>query len=186
MAWQSKPIYVGSHIWLAQIGAAFLSPAAGVVSQMGQWPDPADPGWPNWAMGVVESLDVDPKMASSEIILAPTPGAVQALDEISPYAVPEISFTCLYTDALAEQLAYNTQPLANGMNEQFAPNGGGGPGVLGIIKCQKYDQNNNLLINWQSWAFIKLKSALKHAPKTMTKPEYTATLLYSPNNYGTI
>lgn len=186
MSWLSKALYIGAHVWIAPDGAAFTSPSAGTISQNGAWPDVSEPNWANWAMGICESFDVDPKMAATEQILAPSPGAVQAIDEISPYAIPEASFTLLITDVLAVQLALNTQQLWGTATTQFNPNGGGAPGLKGIIKFQKYDHKNNLVLNWESWAFIKLKSPLKGAPKTMTKPEYTATLLYSANNTGAI
>ena len=186
MAWTSKPLFIGSHFWFAPIGAAFTSPGAGTVSQYGTWPNAAEVNWASWALGACESFDLDPKAATYEDILVPSPGAVQAVDSISPYVLPEISFTLLYTDVLAPQLALNTQQLWATATTQFNPNGGGAPGLLGILKAQKYDQNNNLILNWQSWVRIMLKSALKGAPKTMTKPDYMAKLLYSPNNTGSI
>lgn len=184
MAWTSKAIYIGTHFWFAPSGVAFTIPGAGTVSQNGTWPGQSDPNWAVWAMGYAESFEIDPKMASSEMILAPSPGTVQAVDEISPYAIPEISFTLLFTDSLAPQLALNTAQLWATANTVATPNAGGAPGIRGILKAQKYDQNSNLIINWSSWVFLKLKSALKGAPKTLTKPEYTATLLYSVNNIG--
>lgn len=186
MAWQSKAIFIGSHVWFVTLNAAYTSPNAGNVTQNGAWPDQNDPNWINWALGTIESAEIDPKPATGEEILAPTPGAVQAIDNIVPYALPEFAFTTLLTDALAIQLAYNTQQLTNAMSTTFAPNGGGGYGARGILKVQKYDHNNNLIMNWQSWVFLGLKSGLKAAPKTMTKPEYMAKLLYSPNNVGTV
>jgi hypothetical protein len=182
----TKSLFIGAHFWIAPLGAAFTSPSGGNITQNGTWPDVGEANWATWALGICESFDIDPKAATSEMILAPSPGAVQVIDEISPYATPEISFTLLQVDSLAFQLALNTQQLWATATTQFNPNGGGGPGLRGIIKAQKYDQQNNLILNYQSWAYIKLKSALKGAPKTMTKPEYTATLLYSPNNTGAI
>lgn len=184
MAWTSKPLFIGAHFWLVPDGAAITSPN-GVVSQNGLWPDNGQ-DWSAFALGACESFSLDPKNAASEQILVPSPGAVQAVDEISPFAIPEIQFTLLYTDVLAPQLALNTQALFTTGVTQFAPNAGGAPGVRGVLKAQKYDHKNNLILNWQSWVFVTLQSALKGAPKTMTKPEYKATLLYSPNNAGGI
>lgn len=186
MAWKQQALFIGAHFWLAPLGAAFTSPAAGVISQNGAWPDQAEENWANWALGACESIDIDPKMATEELILAPSPGAVQAIDVVAPYATPEVSFTLNQTDSLAIQLALNTQQIFASATTQFNPGGGGAPGVKGILKIQNYDQNNNLILNVQFWAFVKLKSALKGAPKTLTKPEYTATLIYSPNNTGSI
>jgi hypothetical protein len=186
MAWTQKPLFIGAHFWLIPVGSNFTSPAGGVVSQYGTWPDQNEPTWPSYALGACESFDLDPKIATAEDILAPSPGAVQAIDKISPYALPEVSFTLLQVDSLAIQLALNTAQLFGSANTQANPNGGGAPGVRGILKAQKYDHNNNLILNWQSWAFVQLKSALKGAPKTLTKPEYTASLLYSQNNVGTV
>lgn len=184
--WTQKSLFIGAHFWLFPVGSAFTSPGAGNLTQNGTWPDVNEPTWGNYALGACESYDIDPKLATSEIILAPSPGAVQPVNEIVPYSVPELSFTLLLVDALAVQLAFNTQQLFGSNQNQVNPNGSAGPGVQGILKCQNYDQNNNLILNVQSWAFVKLKSALKGAPKTMTKPEYTATLLYSPNNLLTV
>ena len=184
--WISKPLFVGAHFWFAPIGQAFTSPAAGNITQMGAWPDVGEANWTNWALGTCESFEIDPKPATGEVILTPLPGTVQATDKIIPYATPEVMFTLLYTDALAVQLALNTQKLFQTGVTQFNPNGGGSAGARGILKAQKYDQDNNLILNFQSWVIIELKSGLKGAPKTMTKPEYTATLLYSPNNTGSV
>ena len=185
--WIVKPIYVGSHFWFAPLNAAFTSPSAGVVTQSGTWPDVNEPNWNTaWALGICESAEIDPKPGTEEVILAPSPGAVQATDVVVPYAVPEIKFTTLTVDVLAPQLALNTQQMFATATTQFNPNGGGGPGIRGILKCQHYDQNNNLILNWQSWAFVKLSAALKFAPKSLTKPEYIATLLASVNNTGSI
>ena len=183
-----KSLYIGAHFWIAPLGAAFTSPVAANITQNGAWPDAAEPNWAKWAMGICESFEIDPKLATSEVILAPSPGRVQAVDEIIPYSVPEISFTLLQTDALAVQLALNTQVLANNIvgANPATPNGGGAPGIKAILKAEKYDQDNNLILNYQTWAFIKLKSALKGAPKTMTKPDFVATCLFSPNNLGQV
>ena len=187
MSWIVKPLYVGCHFWLAPLNAAFTSPGAGNVTQNGTWPDGAETQWAAaWTLGICETAEIDPKVGTEEIIMAPSPGAVQAQDVAVPYAIPEVKFTLLTVDVLAAQLALNTQQLFATATTQFNPNGGGGPGIRGILKCQKYDQNNNLILNWQSWAFIKLAAALKFAPKTLTKPEYVATLLSSNNNTGSI
>lgn len=180
------PRFIGSHIWIVPDGVAYTSPAPGTISQAGTWPDASEPNWANWAMGDVESCEIDPKLGPREEILSPSPGAVQATDVIVPYAVPQFKFTLLQIGPLAVQLALNTQALYAAVTTQFNPNGGGGPGVRGIIKAQKYDHNNNLILNWQSWAFIELSGSLKMAPKNMTKPEFIATLLYSVNNTGSI
>jgi hypothetical protein len=183
--WTSNSVFIGAHFWLAPVGAAYTSPApGGNISQGGTWPDVNEPNWANWALGACESFEIDPKLATGEVILAPMPGAAVAFDKVIPYAEPEVTFTLLITDVLAVQLALNTQKLFGTATTQFNPNGGGGPGQRGILKAQKYDQNNNLILNWQSWAFVELKTALKGAPKTMTKPEYVAKLLYSANNTG--
>ncbi len=185
--WATKALYIGAHFWFVPDATAITSPSAANVSQNGIWPDESEPNWGNWALGHCESFDIDPKAATAEDILVPSPGAVQAIDSISPYAIPEVSFTLLFTDVLAVQLALNTQKLFDAPGTtQFNPNGGGAPGMKGVLKAQKYDQDNNLILNWQSWVKIMLKSPLKGAPKTMTKPDYLAKLLYSPNNTGAI
>ncbi len=187
MAWTVKPMYVGAHYWFAPLNAAFTSPSAGVVSQNGTWPDVNEANWSAaWALGVCESTEIDPKYGTSEMILSPSPGQVQAIAEVIPYAIPEVKFTTLTVDVLAPELALNTQQLFATATTQFNPNGASGPGLQGILKCQKYSQDNVLILNWQSWAFVKLASALKFAPKALTKPEYVATLLSSPNNTGSI
>jgi hypothetical protein len=186
MAWTSKPLFIGAHFWLVPDGTAITSPSASNVSQNGVWPDADEPLWANYKLGACESFDLDPKYGTKEEILVPSPGAVQAVDVQIPYAIPEVKFICLFTDVLAPQLALNTQKLFTTGVTQFNPNGGGGPGVRGILKAQAYDQSNNLILNWQSWAFVQLSGSWKGAPKTMTKPEFVATLLYSDNNTGSI
>lgn len=187
MAWTTKPIFIGAHFWFVPDGTAYTSPGpGGNVSQGGTWPDANEPNWANWALGACESFDIDPKYGTKEEILVPSPGAVQAQDVIIPYAIPEVKFVLLQTDVLAVQLALNTQKLWATATTQFNPNGGGGPGAKGILKAQKYDHNNNLILNWSSWAFVQLSGSLKGAPKTMTRPEYVATLLYSANNTGAV
>jgi len=180
-------MFIGAHFWLAPDGAAFTSPSASTVSQDGEvWPDESEANWDTWALGIVESFSLDPKHGNKEVILSPSPGAVQARDVIIPYAIPELDFVLLQTGALAFQLALNTQELFANATTQFNPNAGGGPGIRGILHAQKYDHENNLVIDWRSWAFVELKGALKGAPKQMTKPEFVATLLYSDNNTGLI
>ena len=187
MAWTQKPLFIGAHFWLMPVGSNFTSPGAGgVVSQYGTWPDQNEPTWPTYALGNCESFDLDPKIATAEDILAPMPGAVQRVDVISPYALPEIQFTLNTVDSLGIQLALNTAQIFGSANTAANPNGGAAPGVKGILKIQNYDQNNNLILNIQSWVYVTLKSALKGAPKTLTKPEYMAALIYSPNNLGSV
>ena len=103
-----------------------------------------------------------------------------------PRDIPEMKFTCLQVGDLAYQLALNTQALFpdDATLQQFNPNGGGGPGVRGIMKVQQYDQNNNLIMNFQTWVFLQLSGGLKGGPKTMTKAEFMGTMLYSANNTG--
>jgi hypothetical protein len=177
-------MFVGAHFWFAPKGAAFTSPGAGNIAQEGTWPDEDEPNWDNWYLGIVEGFDLDPKYGPTEQILRPSPGAVQAIDEIVPFAIPEVSITLSQVPALAWQLALNLENIWATPSDSFTPNGGGGPGVRGILKSQKYDHENNLVLDYWSWAFMKLKGALKGAPKTMTKPEFVSTLLYSSNNAG--
>lgn len=184
MSWSTKPIFIGAHFWFAPLDAAFTSPAAGTVSQDGTWPDGAEPNWDDWYIGICESFEVDPKYGTAEEILVPSPGAVQARDVQIPYAIPQVKFTMLDTPVLAPQLALNTQQLFATATEQFNPNGGGGPGIRGILKAQNYDHHNTLILNYQSWAFLQLDGSFKGAPKTMTKPGFMATLLASDNNTG--
>lgn len=187
MAWTSNPIFIGAHFWFAPKGSAFTSPAPGTITQDGAWPDVGEPNWPNWALGTCESFEIDAKYGPQEQILAPSPGAVKARDVVIPFAIPEVKFTTLVTDSLAVQLALNTGPLwGNPAATVAIPNAGGGPGVRGIFKAQKYDQNNNLLLNYQTWGLIQLATPLKGAPKAMTKPEFMVTILDSANNTGAV
>ena len=184
--WTRNPIFIGAHFWLAPLGVSISSPSAVNISQNGVWPDADEPKWAtDFALGICESFEYDPKLATAEDILAPSPGRVQAIDKISPYALPEVAFTLTTVDVLAVELALNTARLFATANTSAIPNAGK-PGLRGILKAQKYDQNDNLILNWQSWVFITLKSGLKGAPKTLTKPEYAASLLYSPNNIGSV
>lgn len=186
----TRAMFIGSHFWFAPVGDAFTIPGAGVIAQTGanNWPGTADPNWANWALGICESMQIDPKLGPREEILSPTPGAVQAMDVEIPYAIPEVSFTLLQAGNLALQLGLNTEKLfgVTSVVTDFTPNGGGGPGARGILKAQKYDHKNVLLWTFASWVMIELKSPLKGAPKSMTKPEFMATLLYSDNNEGAI
>ncbi len=188
MAFTTKSIFIGCHLWLAPLGDAFTSPAPGVIAQLGaaNWPDSDETKWADWALGIVASFDVDPKYGPREEILAPSPGAVQAMDVLIPYAIPEIKFSLLQVSSLAPQLALNTERLFATANTVATPNGGAAPGIRGILKAQKYDQNNNLIWNWQSWAFVQLDGSLKGDPKSMTKPGFMGTLLYSDNNDGAV
>jgi hypothetical protein len=185
--WRSNPIFIGAHFWLAPNGAAFTSPGAGTISQNGAtWPDAGEPNWTNWALGVCESFDIDPKYASGEDILTPSPGTLTPTDHIIPFSQPEIAFTLAFADALAVQLALNTLAIFPTGPTVATPFGGGAPGVRGILKAQKYDQNNNLILNLTVWAFVMLKTALKGSGKAMTKPEYTAKILGAANNIGSV
>jgi len=58
--------------------------------------------------------------------------------------------------------------------------------MKGILKCQKYAQDNTLILNFSCWVYLKLKSGFKGALKTLTKPEYTATVLIANNNTGSV
>lgn len=179
-------MFIGAHFWVVPEGTAFTSPSAGTVAQNDGWPDEDEPLWPDWNVGIVANFEVDPKYGPREEILAPSPGAVQADNVVIPYAIPEVKFMLREVNALAIQLALNAQQLwANGA-ETFNPNGGGGPGMRCILKAQKYDHNNILVLNWSSWAFVQLQGALKGDPKQMTQPEFIGTLLYSDNNDGSI
>jgi hypothetical protein len=180
----TKSMFIGSHFWVAPIGAAFTSPAAGVIAQEGVWPDADEPLWDSWYLGIVGSSEVDPKYGPSEQILRPSPGTAQATKVLIPYAIPEVSITLLQNNRLVPQLALNTQQLWGTERTQFNPNGGGGPGLECILKAQKYDHENVRILNWMSWAFIQLKGTWKQDVKAMTKPEFMATLLYSSNNTG--
>jgi len=185
MAFTKQAAFIGAHFWFVPVGTAFTSPSAATVSQNGIWPDGAEPLWPNWKLGIIESFDLDPKYGPREEILEPSPGAVQATDIIIPYAIPEIKFTTLDISPLAIQLALNTPNLMSGLADAN-PNAGGGPGVRGILKAQKYNHSNVLILNYSSWCFIQMQGSLKGAPKNMTKPEYIATLLKSVNNVGVV
>lgn len=181
-------MFVGAHFWFVPEGSAITSPSASVVSQNGVWPDANEPNWNNYYLGIIESFDIDPKYGPSEDILVPSPGAVQAEDRLIPYAIPEVKIAMLDVPALAIQLALNTQQLfpETGVDVNFNPNGGGGPGVRGILKAQNYDQKNNLILNYQNWTFMQLDGSLKGAPKTLTKPAFVGTLLASNNNSGLV
>ena len=179
-------MFIGAHFWFVPEGTEITSPSSETVEQNGVWPDADEPNWANWKLGVVGNFEIDPKYGPREEILAPTPGAVQANDVVIPYGIPECKFMLREVNSLAVQLALNTQQLwANGA-EAFNPNGGGGPGVRGILKAQKYDHKNVLVLSWMSWVFLQLSGSLKGDPKAITQPEFIATLLYSDNNTGTI
>lgn len=189
----NKPIYVGAHLWIVPAGATFThKDIAGVdtvgsyvVSQNGDWPG-AGQDWSAWALAAVKMASIDPKYGPQTDILEPSPGQLQATDSVIPYALPEMDFTLQKVPTLAPQLALNTQQLWATATTQFNPNGANGPGLRAIIKCQKYSQDNVKIIDWMSWSFIQLKGALKFDPKVLTEPEFTAKLLYSVNNTGTI
>jgi hypothetical protein len=181
--WKQNPIFIGAHVWFAVLGDAFTSPAPGTVSQNGAWPDVSEPKWStDWAIGTVESFDIDPKYGPKEEILEPSPGQVQATDVIIPFAIPELKLITTKSDVLAVQLALNSTRLINGTAASFATNGSNGAGVRGIFKMQSYDHQNNLILNVTTWAVAYLSGQFKGAPKNMTKPEYLFTFLYSANN----
>lgn len=187
MSWTRKPLYIGSHIWFAPLGATYTLLAPGAISQDGTWPDVTDPKWAStWALGICESLEIDPKPGPSEVILNPNPGQVTAEDVANSYAIPEVKFATLNVDVLAPQLALNAQQLFATATTQFNPNGSSSPGIRGILKVQQYAQDNTLILNFQSWAFLTISGSYKGAPKNLTKPEYVATLLRSVNNSGAI
>lgn len=176
-------MFIGSHFWFAPDGAAFTSPSAGIVGQdEATWPDEDEASWAAWKLGIIETFDIDPKYGPREEVLVPSPGAVQARDIIIPYGIPEIKFTTTQVDGLAWQLALNTQALFANATVITTPNGGGGPGVRGILKAQHYDHENAFIANWMSWGVIYLDGTLNFAPKQMTRPKFMATLLYSANN----
>lgn len=183
--WSTRPIFVGAHFWFAPEGAAFTSPAADTIAQNGVWPDGDEPNWDSWYLGTVESFEVDPKPGPKEQILTPSPGVVKATAVVSPFAIPEIKVTLLQTPVLVAQLALNAANIWGTNSTLLVPNSNGnGYGVNGILKVQKYDQKNALLANYITWAFMELQGAWKGAPKTMTKPEFMATVLDSVNNDG--
>ncbi len=185
--WTTNPIYIGAHFWFVPDGTAYTSPGpGGVVAQNGTWPDEAEPLWPDWKLGICESFEIDPKYGSREEILEPSPGAVQATNVVIPYTIPEVKLTMLTVPSLAVQLALNTESIWGTANTALVPNAGGGPGVRGILRCQAYDQDDNLLKAWTSWAFMQLSGTFKGAPKNMTRADFMATLLKSVNNDGQV
>src|SRR6185312_11980706 len=108
------------------------------------------------------------KPGPKEQILTPSPGVVKATAVISPFAIPEIKFTLLTTPVLAPQLALNVENIWGTNSTLLVPNSNGnGYGINGILKMQKYDQKNQLLINGITWGFMELNGGFKGAPKTM-------------------
>ncbi len=183
MSWTRKNIFVGSHLWFIRSGTAFTSPAPGTVSNT-SIPDSAEPLWDNYYFGNIESFAVDPKFASAEEILAPNLGHLVKVDMIIPYQTPLFNFMLKETPKEAIEMAFNAQTLTDA-SASFNPTAGVA-GIRGYLKAENYDQEDHLLLDWQAWVFLKLKSPLKFDGKAMTKPEFEADLLYSVNNSGNI
>jgi hypothetical protein len=183
MSWTRKNIFIGAHLWWARKGLAFTSPAAGTID-VNNIPDEADPLWDSFSLGVIESFQIDPKFASAESIMAPMPGRLVKTKVIVPYQEPMIAFTLKEIPKEAIEMALGTQALTD-TSTTFNPTAGT-PGMEGYLRAQKYDQENNLILNYQVWAFLRLKAPLKGDPKAMTKPEFEAEVLYSVNNQGLV
>lgn len=183
MSWTRKNLFIGSHIWFIRSGTAFTSPAPGTVSNT-SIPDTNEPLWPNYSMGVIESMQHDPKFATAEEILAPMPGHLVLTDKIIPYQTPLINFTLKEVPKEAIEMMLNCAQITDATTSVNPT--AGTPGMRGYLKAQKYDQNDNLILNYQVWCFLTLKSPIKSDGKTMTKPELEAALLYSVNNLGAI
>lgn len=183
MAWTRKNLFIGAHLWFIRSGTAFTSPAPGTVSATSA-PDVSEPLWPNYSMGVIESMQLDPKFATAEEILAPMPGHLVLTDKIIPYSTPLIHFVLKEVPKEAIEMALNSGPITDATTS-FNPTAGTS-GIRGYLRAQKYDQGDNLILNYQVWCFLTLKSALKMEGKSLTKPEFEAALLYSGNNLGAI
>jgi hypothetical protein len=95
-----------------------------------------------------------------------------------------IQFTLKEVPKEAIEMALNTAAITDATTS-INPTAGQA-GIRGYLKAQKYDQNDNLILNYQVWCFLTLKTALKLDGKSMTKPEFEAALLYSVNNPGAI
>lgn len=181
--WAKQNLFIGSHLWFVRSGTAFTSPVPGAVD-VNNCPDVADPLWPNWNLGNIESVTLDPKFATAEEILAPSPGRLVKVKTIVPYQTPLLSFTLKEVPKEAIEQALGAGQIDD-TTADFNPTAGT-PGMEGYLKVQNYDQDNNLILNFQVWCFLKLKTALKGDPKAMTKPEFDAEFLYSPNNIGSV
>jgi hypothetical protein len=183
MSWTKANMFVGSHLWFIRQGTAFTSPGVGTVDNA-NIPDNNEPLWDNYYLGIVESMSIDPKFAGAEEILAPNPGHLVKLDTVIPYQTPIFGFTLKNLVKEAIEMAFNAADIIDA-TVSFNPTAGTS-GIRGYVKCQNYDHADHLLLDWQAWVFLKLKSPLKFDGKTMTKPEFEAELLYSVNNVGSI
>ncbi len=181
--WTRKNLFIGAHLWFIRSGVAITSPSAGNVS-VDLAPDESEPLWDDYHLGVIESFQIDPKYGSAEDILAPMPGRLVKVKTIIPIATPIVHFTLKEVPKEAIEMALNAGPITDATT-QFNPTAGH-PGMEGYLRMQDYDQDDNLILNTQNWVFLKLKSPLKGDPKSMTKPEFEADILYSVNNTGAI
>jgi len=168
-----------AQLYFAREGASFTLPSPGTVGR-NSLPGSTDAVWIQ-AAGQVDDFSINPTEEFKEQIVA-VPGRRVLYDRIKSMTKTEYSWTAQDFGPLAVELGLASGPLT-GSTTQFNPNSGGTKRFW--LKAQIYDQDNALLLAFDSFGTLEIDGATSFGAEFI-KPKMKFSVLYSTQESGLI
>jgi hypothetical protein len=172
---------IGAHIRAIRDGAAITSPSAGTASRT-LAPDAEEATWVDLGVSDIGIQNI----GTTELLMAPSPGARQPFDEITTskglkYTAKLKELSNLVMQLLFSSATLPTSPTAGGAFVPLA----GQPTVKAWIELKQYDQTDTLINTVYAYVSMKFLGALPFDDKPVDV-DVEMTMLYSTLNAGTL
>lgn len=183
-----KNLASGTQLWIALAGATLTIPGSAILNAgdfnsytavgRAAKPSATDGTWVK--IEPIESIEFMIDNGQGLEVWEPSPGGIELADVLRVGRKTVIKFTVGSVQPLTYQLLDRATQLNSGSTlytPAAVPNE-----VYCWIKIQTYDHAGNLFRTRDAFCELVLSAAIKHDPKALTKPEYTAQVLSSGLN----
>lgn len=141
-------------------------------------PGPNDPAWES--LGVIEDASVS-RQGNKIPIWAPSPGKIVKHDSLTNKHELMLKLTSQEWGPFAEEVLYLTEPLTEA-STQFNPLEG--DDKKGWLKCQRYDQDDDLREVIDLWGLLTIAGDIQFGGSDIVKPAFEFEVFHSSLNTG--
>lgn len=182
MALTIAPMSISAHARFFRAGDTYTDPAPGGTAGPNAKPAATDTGWLD--LGTVETWEMTITDEEDKIVWAPSPGRLLKKDVITVKQGLQVRLTTNELTPQALELFFRTSEELTTSSTSFTP-----LGIVprkGWLEITTYNQDDAEIIQLSVWCRLRVTGGMRGGNGELIMPEYTADVLHSTLNAGTI